>query len=115
MLAHGEYGGTSVKSALSPPARRKDTEESASNRAGITAQVPPLACPGTPLYGGLWATLRTSKMFFRLKTACKPRFAGVPGQLPGNNNKSRVQPEDISAPQSQPPRKGRGSRSLGTA
>src|SRR3954447_22225598 len=47
----------------------------------VTAQVPPLACPGTPLYGGLWATLRTSKMFFRLKTACRSRFAGVPGQL----------------------------------
>src|SRR3954462_5014044 len=43
--------------------------------------IPPLACPGTPLYGGLWATLRASKTFFRLKTACKPRFAGVPGQL----------------------------------
>src|SRR3954462_4926999 len=43
--------------------------------------IPPLACPGTPLYGGLWATLRASKMFFRLKTACRSRFAGVPGQL----------------------------------
>src|SRR3978361_1322548 len=39
---------------------------------------PPLACPGTPLYGGLWATLRASKTFFRLKTACRPHFARVP-------------------------------------
>src|SRR3954447_11346394 len=51
------------------------------SRIWVTAQVPPLACPGTPLYGALWATLRASKMFFRLKTACRSRFAGVPGQL----------------------------------
>ena len=68
--------------ALEPPILRGGARGAAGSAKQTSRYCPgtSLACPGTLLYGGLWATLRGSRTFFRLKTACRPCFARVPGQ-----------------------------------
>jgi citrate lyase subunit beta / citryl-CoA lyase len=51
----------------------------------VTAQVPPLACPGTRPKRGLQANWRWKKMLFRLQVVRRPHFCGVPGQLHFHN------------------------------